>query len=556
MLNFGHFRKLLPLESHVVLARTRILLSSVCLLVSGALVAPASAQPPTTARSTTTLCVGYAGCAAAGMGNGGYSAESGKMWWRMYAGHNCTNYAAYRMVKAGLPNIRPWTGSGNASNWGPANPKIRDSVPTVGAIAWWAANRPPAGSSGHVAYVEKVVSDSEIIVSQDSWGGTFSWARITRSSGRWPTGFLHFKVLALTNTALPTVSGTPRVGSTLTATGGVWTPAAATVTYEWRANGESIPGATSATFVPGLAQQGKQISVVATATAPGYPASAVGSAPTAPVEPGEITNTVAPAIVGLAQVDSTLTPTPGSWTPEPTRLLYRWFANGKPIRAATKPTLTPVPALVGKNLTVRVTARKDGYGAVRAIVPTSAPVAPGTFTVLQPPVVTGTTLPGETLALDPGSYAPAAPGEVSVAWLRNGAPVDGATGTTYPLTAADLGSSLTAQVTVARPGYETLSATTAATEPVKARPHLLVERLPGTRRVRLAITVTADGVNPVTGTLTVSRGRVQLAAPTLRRGTARVLLPELRPGARTVLLRYDGSDTVLGTVLRQSVTFP
>ena len=267
------------------------------------------------------------------MGDGGYRAQSGTMWWRMYSGHNCVNYAAYRMIKAGLPNVRPWTGSGNATNWGPANPKIRDNVPTVGAIAWWSAYHPPAGASGHVAYVEKVVSDSEIIVSQDSWGGDFSWARITRTSGRWPTGFLHFKDAAvLTNTAAPTVSGTPRVASTLTATGASWTPAGASITYQWRADGANIPDATSSTLVLGLAQLGKQISVVATAQSPGVPSSSVESARTAPVEAGQIANSVAPSIVGEPRVDSTLTATPGSWTPTPTTLAYRWFANGRRIR--------------------------------------------------------------------------------------------------------------------------------------------------------------------------------------------------------------------------------
>ena len=537
-------------------AATRILLSSLSLLLAGALAAPASAQPEF-ARSTSTLCVGYTACAQAGMGNGGYRAESGTMWWRMYSGHNCTNYAAYRVIKAGLPNTRPWTGSGNASNWGPANPKIRDGVPAVGAIAWWAAYDPPAGSSGHVAYVEKVVSDNEIIISQDSWGGDFSWARITRTGGRWPTGFLHFKDVGLANTTVPTVSGTARVGSTLTATGATWTPAATTVTYQWRADGQNIPQATSSTLVLGLAQEGRRISVVVTGRAAGFPASAVESAPTAAVEPGEITNTVAPAILGEPRVDSTLTATPGEWSPAPTTLAYRWFANGRPIPAATTPTLTPVPELLGKKITVRVTARKEGYDAVRTRAPRLAPVAPGTFTVLQPPVVSGATLPGETLTLDPGSYTPAGADELAIAWLRDGAPVDGVTGTTYPLTTTDLGTSLTAEVTLARPGYETLAARAAATAPVKALPQVGVEVVRGIHRLRLAITVTASGVSPVTGGLVVSRGRTLIAETTLRRGgRARVLLPELRPGVRTIRVRYLGSETVLPARVRPAVEFP
>ena len=107
-------------------AFTCLLLVSGFGLVMGA--GPASA-------TSTILCWGYDGCARAGMPNAGYKTANGTMYWRMYSGHNCTNYAAYRMVKSGLPNVRPWTGDGNASNWGHANKAITNSVPTVGAVA-------------------------------------------------------------------------------------------------------------------------------------------------------------------------------------------------------------------------------------------------------------------------------------------------------------------------------------------------------------------------------------------------------------------------------------
>ena len=536
-------------------AAIRVLLCSLCLLVAGAVVVPAAAQPET-ARATTTLCVGYATCAEAGMGSGGYRGESDKMWWRMYSGHNCTNYAAYRMVRSGLPNTRPWSGGGNAEYWGTSNRSIRDDKPMVGAVAWWAAYDPPAGSSGHVAYVEKVVSADEIIISQDSWGGDFSWARITRSGGRWPTGFVHFNDVVLRNTAAPTVTGTPRVGSTLTAAGAAWKPSGATVTYQWRANGEDLAGATSPTLLLRLAQQDKRISVVATATALGYPTAQTESERTGAVEPGEITNTVAPAIVGEPQVDATLTATAGSWTPTPSRLLYKWFANGEPIPDATTPTLTPVPGLVGKKVTVRVTARKKGYDPVRTRAPRSAPVAPGTFMTVRPPALTGTALPGETLSVDPGGYSPADASEVSIQWTRGGLPVDGATGTTYVLGPADLGVRVNAVVTVTRPGYTTLDARAVATPRVRAVPRLRTEVVRGTHRVRLVITVTAPDVEPVTGEVWVKHAGELIEAPALRSGTATVLLPELRSGTRTVTVRYRGSSTVQRVVLKRTVRFP
>ena len=152
----------------------------------------------------TTLCVGYTGCAKLGMSDAGYSKVSKTMYWRMYSGHNCTNYAAYRMVKAGLPNTRPWTGGGNATYWG-TSMKPRSPTPPrrVGPVAWWKAGVYPAGSAGHVAYVEKVVSADEIIVSMDSWHGDFSWARVTTATKGWPSGFVHFKDVQIANTAVP-----------------------------------------------------------------------------------------------------------------------------------------------------------------------------------------------------------------------------------------------------------------------------------------------------------------------------------------------------------------
>ena len=141
---------------------------------------PLVAPPAPAQASYIALCSGYTGCRDAGYSNAGYSSSSSHMYWRMYGGHNCTNYAAYRMVKAGMPDSRPWSGGGNAENWGHAMAFLTDDTPKVGSVAWWDANVYPVGSSGHVAYVEKVVSSSEIWISDDNWGGDFHWHRVTK----------------------------------------------------------------------------------------------------------------------------------------------------------------------------------------------------------------------------------------------------------------------------------------------------------------------------------------------------------------------------------------
>lgn len=67
------------------------------------------------------------------------------------------------------------------------------------------------------------------------------------------------------NTAVPTITGTPKVGVTLTATNGTWTgKPVPKFTRQWFAAGVAIAGATGTTFVPAAGHVGKAITVVVT----------------------------------------------------------------------------------------------------------------------------------------------------------------------------------------------------------------------------------------------------------------------------------------------------
>ncbi|KQR91674.1 MAG: S8 family serine peptidase [Microbacterium ginsengisoli] len=72
-------------------------------------------------------------------------------------------------------------------------------------------------------------------------------------------------------TAPPTVTGTPKVGSTLTATGGTWNPADVTLAYQWLRDGSPIDGATGTTYKVTKADAGTTLSVRVTATAASSP---------------------------------------------------------------------------------------------------------------------------------------------------------------------------------------------------------------------------------------------------------------------------------------------
>ncbi|MFF2387522.1 carboxypeptidase regulatory-like domain-containing protein, partial [Agromyces sp. NPDC058104] len=83
-------------------------------------------------------------------------------------------------------------------------------------------------------------------------------------------------------TATPTISGTVKVGSTLTAKPGTWTTGT-TFTYQWYAAGTAITGATGSTFTPTTTHKGKTITVKVTGALSGYPTIAKTSAATVPV---------------------------------------------------------------------------------------------------------------------------------------------------------------------------------------------------------------------------------------------------------------------------------
>jgi hypothetical protein len=80
------------------------------------------------------------------------------------------------------------------------------------------------------------------------------------------------------NTAPPTITGTPAVGKTLTATPGEWDTEGLTFAYQWQANGADIAKATGATYRVRAADQGATITVVVTARAEGLPAATATSA--------------------------------------------------------------------------------------------------------------------------------------------------------------------------------------------------------------------------------------------------------------------------------------
>ena len=160
------------------------------------------------------------------------------------------------------------------------------------------------------------------------------------------------------------VSGTPKVGRTLTASAaGSWPPGTS-VAYAWKADGRSF-GGTTATVVLSARELGARITVTATGTLAGYRPASVASTPSAPVAAGALT-APRPTVHGKAKIGRTLSAHPGRWTPG-TRLTYRWFADGKQVKGATAARLRLTKRLDHRRITVRVTGRLTGYATVTKV---------------------------------------------------------------------------------------------------------------------------------------------------------------------------------------------
>ena len=158
----------------------------------------------------------------------------------------------------------------------------------------------------------------------------------------------------------PTITGTAKVGRTLTAKTGSWTPKHVTFTYQWLRSGTPIPGATKSSYKLAQADAGSTLTVSVTGTKAGYASATATSAPTV-LGDGREADGVRPTISGTPHVGSTLTAVTGTWSPAPVTLAIQWFRDGKKISGATAAGYVLVAADRGTKLTVTVTGSKPGF---------------------------------------------------------------------------------------------------------------------------------------------------------------------------------------------------
>jgi hypothetical protein len=193
------------------------------------------------------------------------------------------------------------------------------------------------------------------------------------------------------NTSLPSIGGSAKDGSVLTAYHGTWTDAPQSYAYAWErcdtAGGTcaSITGATSKQYTETTADVDHRLRVVVTATN----SSGSGTATSRPTGTVQATgqapkNTSAPTIAGNAKENSTLTADKGSWSgTQPIAFAYQWQrcdATGGScvdLSGATTTTYTAASADVASVLRVNVTA-SNSRGSTLATSQETGIVVPAT----------------------------------------------------------------------------------------------------------------------------------------------------------------------------------
>lgn len=163
----------------------------------------------------------------------------------------------------------------------------------------------------------------------------------------------------------PVVSGHPRVGSTLTARAGSWSPASVELSYQWYRDGRAIRGATGATHRLGVDDLGTRLAVRVTGRLTGYATASRTSSATAVVAKGAL-QAGKPTIGGTRKVGGSLTARPGTWGPGDVTLSYRWYRGGTAISGATGDRYRLTSKDKGATITVAVTGRKPGYATMTA----------------------------------------------------------------------------------------------------------------------------------------------------------------------------------------------
>ncbi|WP_062522400.1 hypothetical protein [Demequina silvatica] len=292
------------------------------------------------------------------------------------------------------------------------------------------------------------------------------------------------------NSVQPSFDGIYRVGETVTADPGTWTPTPDSYDFEWIIGDVTV--ATGETYTIDAAAAGWDSGLQLKVTA--HLADATSGV--AWSEPFHIEDGVLPpfttSITGTLVVGKTLT----AAVPAAGDVAVQWRRDGKNIVGATGATYTLKTADAGHIVSVRVARSAPGYLTAVSIAKASAAVK-NVFATTYAPTIAGTRAVGKTLTANVKAWTPVA--TFSYQWKRDGVAIPGATGRTYALTAKDLEGRIAVTVTGRKSGYAAASRTSGTTgEVAKGTIVAPTPTIAGTVRAGSTLTARTGTLKPST----------------------------------------------------------
>lgn len=180
--------------------------------------------------------------------------------------------------------------------------------------------------------------------------------------------------------------------------------------------------------------------------------------------PADFNSSPSPTISGFAVVGQTLSAVTGDWDPSPS-FTYQWFSGGRTISRATESSYKVSRSDLNKTITVSVTATAPGYvETTRTSSATSSVATTLPFATTGTPSISGSPIVGQTLTANTGSWSPTP--IFSYQWLANNSTIRRATGTTYVLTSAEVGKTISVRITASKSGFTTTTLTSDSTDSV------------------------------------------------------------------------------------------
>jgi hypothetical protein len=269
-----------------------------------------------------------------------------------------------------------------------------------------------------------------------------------------------FTALGTIVVAKPTISGTVKVGSTLTARATI-SPTDTTPLYLWK-SGSRIVGGDQPTYAVQPTDAGARITVSVSASRAGYTESQnVISSATAAVARGTLARHV-PVVTGHRNVGQTLT-AKTTWGPGTVSLTYKWLRRGKAIPGATQSTYVLVAVDRGRRINVKVTGTLVGYTTASTTSSTRTDTGARLFAAAPTPTISDTNpVVGQTLRVTPGTWAPGMV-KLSYQWRANGSAISKATKSTFTVPTKDVAKTITVTVTGRETGFVTATRTSVAT---------------------------------------------------------------------------------------------